>query len=93
MDLTHGDVLHEGRRLLSDVPMYILTDEGYSAWSGCLHLQSNDGELLNGVQYSIRLRDGRLGSIRIRKVISTNGAHHIEVLFEGLGQLEKRCAV
>ena len=90
MDLTHGDVLDQGKELLRNVPMYILADDGYAHWGGCLHLQRENGDLLHSGEYRIRLRDGRLGSIAVRKVISTNGAHHLEVLFEGLGELEQR---
>ncbi len=93
MDLTHGDVLHEGRELLSNVPIYILADQAYVGWSGCLHLSRDRGEVLQAQEYHIRLRDGRLGSIRIRKLITTNGAHHVEVLFEGVGELNVHTAV
>ena len=87
MDLTHGDILDEDQALLSDVPMYINADKHYVPWSGCLHLQRDKVHKLDRRDYRIRLRDGRLGAIRIRKIISTNGAHHVEVLFEGLGRL------
>ena len=92
MDLTHGDVLDGGKELLSNVPMYISADNGYAQWGGCLHLKRQNGDLLRSGEYRIRLRDGRLGNIVVRKVISTNGAHHLEVLFEGRGELAQRRA-
>lgn len=92
MDLTHGDVLDQEQKVLSNVPMYISASDGYRQWGGCLHLKRDSGELLQGREYRIALRDGRLGSIAVRKVVTTNGAHHLEVLFEGLGKLEQRRA-
>ena len=94
MDLTHGNVLLGGRELLSDVPMYINADSEFVHWGGCLHLQRDYGSVLDSCdleksECTIRLRDGRLGNIRIRKIISTNGSLHIEVLFEGAGPLSK----
>ncbi|WP_269617546.1 hypothetical protein [Zhongshania sp. BJYM1] len=88
MDLTHGSVLQGDRELLSDVPMYISASSDYVKWGGCLHLNKQIGERLHGTEYRIRLRDGRLGDIRIRKVVNTNGALHVELLFEGLGSLD-----
>lgn len=90
MDLTHGDILDEDQALLRDVPMYINADRRLAPWSGCLHLQRDKGDKLAQRDYRIRLRDGRLGTIRVRKIISTNGAHHVEILFEGLGDLSKQ---
>ncbi|GAA4099335.1 hypothetical protein [Zhongshania borealis] len=90
MDLTHGSVLLGDRELLADVPMYINAGGNLVRWGGCLHLNKEISELLSGSDYSIRLRDGRLGDIRIRKVVSTNGALHVEILFDGLGELAPR---
>jgi hypothetical protein len=87
MDLTHGSVLLGDQELLADVPMYINAGGNYVRWGGCLHLNKEISELISGSDYSIRLRDGRLGDIRIRKVVNTNGALHVEILFEGLGEL------
>lgn len=93
MDLTHGSVICNDEELLADVPVYISSDANFVHWSGCLHLhrktQLDFTEGLAGKDYRIRLRDGRLGSIRIRKVISTNGASHVEVLFEGASPLRE----
>lgn len=94
MDLTHGNLLLGDQELLSDVPMYISADSEFVRWGGCLHLQRNFGSLLDSCdleksECAIRLRDGRLGNIRIRKIISTNGSLHIEVLFDGRGPLRK----
>ena len=58
-------------------------DGAYVMWSGCLHLDRDSGNKLSQKDYSLKLRDGRLGQISIRKVVSTNGALHVEVLFEG----------
>lgn len=88
MDLTHGSVLLGDEELLSDVPMYISASSHYVKWGGCLHLNKQVSECLDGTDYRIRLRDGRLGEIRIRKVINTNGSLHVELLFEGLGRLD-----
>ena len=88
MDLTHGSVLLGDRELLSDVPMYISASSNYVTWGGCLHLNKQVSESLSGTDYRIRLRDGRLGAIRIRKVVNTDGSLHVELLFEGLGSLE-----
>ncbi|CAA0102112.1 hypothetical protein [Zhongshania aliphaticivorans] len=88
MDLTHGSVLLGDRELLSDVPMYISASSDYVKWGGCLHLNKQISERLHGTDYRIRLRDGRLGEIRIRKVVNTNGSLHVELLFEGLGKLD-----
>ncbi|MFT6164938.1 MAG: hypothetical protein ACJA1T_001083 [Zhongshania aliphaticivorans] len=90
MDLTHGSVLLGDRELLADVPMYINAGGNFVRWGGCLHLNKQISELLNGSDYSIRLRDGRLGDIRIRKVVNTNGALHVEILFEGVGELAQK---
>ncbi|QQD19769.1 hypothetical protein I6N98_07980 [Spongiibacter nanhainus] len=86
MDVTHGSVLVDDRELLSNVPVYV--NEGgregaYVNWMGCLHLDRESGSKLEQQEYRLKLRDGRLGNITIRKVISTNGAMHVEVLFEG----------
>lgn len=88
MDLTHGSVLQGDRELLSDVPIYISASTKYVEWGGCLHLNKQISERLDGTDYSIRLRDGRLGQIRIRKVVTTNGSLHVELLFDGLGRLD-----
>lgn len=90
MDLTHGDILEDDEALLEDVPMYIHAESRFTPWSGCLHLQRDKGEKLHRRDYRIRLRDGRLGAIRVRKIISTNGALHVEVLFEGVGDLSNK---
>jgi hypothetical protein len=89
MDLTHGSLLVGDKELLANVPMYISTGGKLIRWGGCLHLRKEVAELINGRGYSIRLRDGRLGDIRIRKVVNTNGSLHVEVLFEGLGELQR----
>jgi hypothetical protein len=92
MDLTHGSVLRDKQDLeiLRDVPVYLSnTGVGFQQWGGCLHLKKNASELLDCGEYRIRLRDGRLGNICIRKFVSTNGDLHVEVLFEGKGPLAK----
>lgn len=97
MDLTHGSVLKNDEELLAEVPMYIsdaavTTGREFTNWSGCLHLPKSrnpglgDKVAVSG-EYSIKLRDGRLGNIRIRKVVCTNGANHVEILFEGASAL------
>lgn len=89
MDVTHGSVLIDDRELLSNVPVYVSEGdrEGtYVNWTGCLHLDRDSGSKLEQQEYRLKLRDGRLGQIAIRKVISTNGAMHVEVLFEGRRQ-------
>lgn len=86
MDVTHGSILIDDKELLSDVPVYLNEAGGngaYVMWSGCLHLDRDSGNKLSQKDYSLKLRDGRLGQISIRKVVSTNGALHVEVLFEG----------
>ncbi|WP_159268895.1 hypothetical protein [Zhongshania aliphaticivorans] len=90
MDLTHGSVLQGDQELLSDVPMYISSGNEYVKWGGCLHLNKQLSQSLTGTDYRIRLRDGRLGAIRIRKLVNTNGALHVELLFEGLGRLDTK---
>lgn len=96
MDLTHGSVWRGEEELLSDVPMYIsadsdVADRDYVSWGGCLHLERGAGPVLEAGEvdsdYRICLRDGRLGHIRIRKIVSTNGALHVQVLFEGASPL------
>lgn len=103
MDLTHGSVLRNDEELLTDVPMYISSassddvtaDRKFASWGGCLHLTKNRDLGLSDVEavhseYSIKLRDGRLGNIRIRKVVCTNGANHVEILFEGASPLREK---
>lgn len=93
MDLTHGSLICNDEELLSDVPVYISSDANFVHWGGCLHLQKKSQQALDvGSErrdYRIRLRDGRLGSIRICKVVSTNGDSHVEVLFEGSSPLRE----
>jgi hypothetical protein len=72
------------------VPMYISTGGKLIRWSRCLHLRREVAQLISGRGYSIRLRDGGMGVISIRKVVKTNGSVHVDVLFEGLGELQSR---
>lgn len=91
MDMTHGSVMKNGEEWLSNVPMYISGDHDFIHWGGCLHLSKRFGpdvlapDLPDAL--TIVLRDGRLGTIHIRKVVSTNASLHFQVLFEGAGPL------